>query len=1151
MNRLIRHLPPFLAAVLALSAPLSPASGLRDEEQKPSAEELEFFDARVLPILEAGCFPCHGGKKSLRGHFRITSRAGLIKGGERGPAINLGEPKKSLLLEMVSYKDEDHEMPPDGRLPVESIAILERWVAMGAPFDPAREIHGPEEEKDDFDPTAVNEKTKEYWAFRPISAPAVPRVDDPAWQANPIDAFIYSRVAANGLTPNPPADRRELIRRASYDLIGLPPGFDEVRAFVEDASPDAFEKVVDRLLRSPRYGEKWARHWLDLVRYAESNGYERDSVKPMAWGYRDYVIRAFNENKPYDQFLREQLAGDELDDVTLDCVAATGYHRLGLWDDEPVDRDQARYDYLDSIAATTGEVMLGLTVGCARCHDHKIDPLPQKDYYRFLAFFANISPHGNDDANLVPVVLPEDAARLAEERRDKAEREARLQEEIYAVEQSFLDAARERTPELVTDLAGPADITDLRYRFYRDTWEMLPDFEALRPETEGRIAHGRFTLEPSLRREAMGLVFDGKLRVPAKGTYAFRVEAKDGSRLVVGDELVGEHAGTGRHRYEKSIELDAGYVPVRLEYFNLDGTPSLDVTWSGVGSRERPLARVDDGGGAGPLVSDARQDAPSAWQYRFREPRGKWKEPGYEGRGWKTGLGGFGARGAPGAIVRTEWTTREIWMRSEFEVRGEAGDLSLTIHHDEDAEVWINGSLVAELKGTDFKGTDFKGSDFKGSDIKGTVTRYRSLPLGGEARSALREGTNAIAVHCRQTGEGQYIDVGLSAPAGPASLSERIAEHGEDLLGQETWRRYFALKADLEESRAREPRLEPLKVMAVGERGRHPMHVLLRGNPNLRGEEVQPGFPSVLSPPEPGITDRGDTSGRRRALAEWVTSPDKPLTARVAVNRLWQFHFGRGIVRSSSNFGRIGDRPTHPDLLDWLARTFIESGWDLKAMHRRMMLSRAYRMSSRGRAGPLEKDPQNDLLWRFDMRRLTAEEIRDSMLLATGRLNLKMFGPSIYPELPPDVLATSSTGAEKWGTSPQEERSRRSIYIFIRRSLQDPMLTTFDFADTDSSCAVRFSTTVPTQALTMLNSQFVNDQAEMFAARLTREARAAEEQVRRGIEIATSRPATAEDVEAGVKLLEEFRGEFGAGEQTALARYCLLLLNLNEFLFVD
>jgi hypothetical protein len=752
----------------------------------PSLEEIRFFETRVRPVLADNCFKCHGPAKH-RGGLRLDSRAAILTGGGRGPAIVPGQPDESLLIKAIGQEDE-LKMPPPQKLPKEQIADLTRWVGMGAPWPAADQAAAaPAPRRGSFQ---ITDKDRAHWAFQPVRRPLPPEVKNPAWVANPIDAFVLARLEGNGLRPNAPASRRELIRRVHYDLTGLPPSPEEVEAFAADPSPCAYEQLVERLLASPHYGENWGRHWLDLVRFAETNSYERDNPKPHAWRYRDYVIRAFNEDKRYDRFILEQLAGDELPlpesgvaNRPADPIIATGYYRLGIWDDEPTDREQARYDGLDDIVATTGQVFLGLTFDCARCHDHKIDPIPQKDYYRLLSFFHNIVPYRN---------------------------------------------------------GGPTD--------------------------------------------------------------------------------------------EVRLVIDAG-----------------GRAWFA------------------PVAADAKQ-------------------------------------------------------------------------------------------------------------------------VGGSKR---KQPVAADAILC-------VSEAGNTAP--------------------ETF-------------------------------------VLLRGNPQARGDKVDPGFPQVFGggtivvpPAAPGAR----TTGRRLVLAQWIVSEENPLTARVMMNRIWQYHFGRGLVRSPNNFGTQGDRPTHPELLDWLASEFAARGWRMKPLHRLILNSNAYRMSSRGNPEALAADPVNDLFWRFDMRRLNAEEIRDTLLALSGKLNQKMYGPGVYPEIPAEVLAGQSRPGDGWGKSPPEEQRRRSVYIHVKRSLLTPILESFDAADTDRSNPVRFSTTQPTQALGMLNSAFLKSQATALADRIRQEAGAdVAKQVQRALRLVTTRPPSAQEVRRGVELIEVLHKKDGVAADAAVTYFCLLLLNLNELIYLD
>jgi mono/diheme cytochrome c family protein len=807
-----------IATALVVLSPL-PAGSRAGE---PPAAGAGFFDGQVRPILQAHCVRCHGGAKT-KGGLDLTTREGLLKGGKRGPAVSPSEPEESLLLQAVRH--EDLEMPPDGELTPAQVDALSRWVGMGTPWG-----EGPLAATAAGSPR-VDDAARRFWSFRRVIRPDIPPVARAGWVRTPVDAFILARLEAAGLAPAPPASKTALLRRVTYDLAGLPPTPEEVDAFLADDAPDAYEKVVDRLLASPHYGERWARHWLDLVRFAETNGYEFDAPKPQAWRYRDYVIAALNRDKPYDRFIRDQLAGDELDPATDEGLIATGFYRLGPWDGGAPDRLQATYDELDDVVATTGQVFLGLTVNCARCHDHKIDPFPTADYYRLLAFFHGI---------------------------------------------------RRYNPR-----GGVRPLTDLGATAASD-------------------------------RE--------KLAALAAGIKAI-------------EDALAPHLEAGERD-------DFQYEPTRAE------------------------------------------------------------------------------------IVRAH--------------------------------------VPRHVSAADYE-------------------RYRAL---ARERAALE-------------------------------------------------------------------RAKP-QALCVAEVGRTPPEtfVFQRGNPRSPGARVEPGFPTVLDPNPPALPTPGPdarTSGRRRVLADWIASPDNPLTARVMVNRLWQHHFGRGIVRSPSDFGYRGAPPTHPELLDWLASEFVARGWSLKAMHRLIVTSSAYRMSSRPDPSAMAKDVENDLFWRFDLRRLSAEEVRDSVLAVSGNLHRgSVGGPSVYPEIQPEVLHGQSRPGSGWPVSTAGDQARRSVYVHIKRSLALPILAAFDAADTDATCPARFATTQPTQALGLLNGEFLNSQARVFARTVLREAGddpAA--QVRLALRRATQRGPSAAEVARGVALLEALREKHRLDPPAALAAFCLLTLNLNEFVYLD
>jgi len=936
-------------------------------------EDLQFYRQRVQPILEDSCYQCHGTRdKEVGGHLWLRTRQNVLEGGDSGPIIDLVDPEMSRLLRYVNHADAERQMPPDRKLPAAQIEILTEWVTRGAPM-PVVEGEWVYER-----PSLFTDDARAFWSFQPIANPAPPEVRDDEWCRTEIDQFVLHRLERAGLTPNGDADRTTLIRRATYGLTGLPPTIAEIQDFVMDESDDAYEKLIDRLLASPRYGEHWGRHWLDLVRFAETNGYERDGAKPEAWRYRQYVIDALNADKPYDRFVLEQLAGDELDDADAESVTATGYYRLGLWDDEPADPKQAILDGLDDVVSTTGEVFLGLTMGCARCHDHKLDPIPQADYYRMLSFFQNIRPYSKNQRNiLADVATPAEKRRIAKHNEEVRARRADVTKQVHALRAEFSERYREE--QGVTPRAS--DMSDLRYEYYRSSWDKLPDFDEIRHEASGPVASGLFDLSIADRTSEFGFVFRGKLWVPEDGEYTFWLDSDDGSRLTVAGEAILLHDGIhglGSVR-QAARTLTRGHHDIRLDYFQKLGGHGLRVDWAAAGSARRSLVVPDD-------------------------------------------------------------------------------------------------------------------------------RRARQL------------------------------------------LDAAINEHGARLLGAERAAEYQRL-SKLLPSIVEAP--TERRVLAVTERRSKPArtHVMIRGSAHAPGDPVDPGFPQILTSTQPVIEPREETSGRRLAFARWLVNPENQLTARVIVNRVWQFHMGHGLVRSPSNLGMQGRKPTHPQLLDRLARAMVADGWSLKKLHRRIMLSSVYRQSSVGRQRELTADPTNELLWRFDMRRLSAEEIRDSILSLTGTLNLQTGGASVYPELPPEVLAGQSRVTWPRNRSPAHN-TRRTVYTFVKRSLLDPFVESFDAATTDTSCAVRFQTTQPTQALALLNSALINKAATRLAARLRREV--GDEPVRQvalALRLATGRSPREDEVLQGVEFIQSFPEPAEPGQ--ALQQFCLIVLSLNEFLFVD
>jgi len=1114
----------YAALTLGVIAPLASAQHGDDEGGRLFTEE-------VQPLLEEHCFKCHGGGRRLKGGLDLTSRAGLLAGGDMGPALDEGSPERSLLLSMTSYSDVDHEMPPKGKLPGASLDLLERWIHMGAPYAGGAAHAGGEgaEERQGRD------DGMEGWSYKPRTNPSAPAVKDDAWVTNPIDNFLLAKLEEASLEPAPEASSIALIRRATFDLTGLPPTPEEVEAFLQDTEPGAWERLIDRLLDSPHYGEKWGRHWLDLVRYAETNGFERDSDKPMMWRYRDYVIRAFNEDKPYDRFIHEQLAGDELDDADADSIIATGFMRLHQWDDEPgAGALQHKYDNLDDVAKTASEAFLGMTMGCARCHDHKGDPFTQKEYFSFLSFFHGIRPIVRGGENLV-MAMSEEEKRIHDEavaKKDDEERDmARVLRELEA---EFWDRYTKREGA-VGDVAS---MEPVNFRFYRETWDKLPNFDMYLHEDEGRLADGFFDISPATRNDSFGFVFTSNLRVPSGGDYLFQLDTDDGSRILVEDKEVVRYDGIhGLGTVKEAVTtLKAGLSPIELEFFQGSGGRGLKAWWAS---------------------ADALR-----WQYTTDNPGEGWERPGFDDSEWKTGLGGFGDRNVrpPRSVIRTQWDTPEIWLRQKFWWDGEEDDeLAFAIYYDDDLRVYVNGALALSRDGY--------------------IVDYTVAGSTPEGQAALKPGWNDLAVSCNQDFGGRYVQVRpfernealTSTPRdlafGRMPLSREamngagvdpkalMADFGHEVMSEEEITRYEETAERLESSRNRQVPAE--KAFAIISDGPHPqdLHVHIRGNAASRGEKVEPDFPdcvdasvAVVPEVEPGAK----SSGRRRYLAEWITSPENPLTSRVMVNRLWQHHFGRGIVSTPSDFGELGQRPTHPELLDWLANEFIASGWSVKEMHRRMMSSSAYRMSSIASADAMLRDAENHLLSRFELRRLGAEEVRDAILATNGTLNHQMYGPSIYSMMPKEALATSSRPDSVWGKSSEDQVRRRSVYIKVKRSLTTPLLAAFDVADTDQSCPERFVTTQPAQALALLNGEFINKQARLFAERLKGDAGdRLEDQIRRGLHLALGREPEEREVLLHASFTNRLQAEQGVSAEQALVDFCLVAYNLNEFIYLD
>ena len=786
-----------------------------------SAEEVDFATT-IQPLLAKRCYACHGPDKQ-EGGFRLDERETLLAEADSGETpIVPGDSQRSELLRRVLSNDDAERMPPEGpALKPDQVDALRGWIDEGAHYAP-------------------------HWAFQPVQKLPPPEVDHRDRLVGALDAFVVRRLEAKQLELSPEAAPTELIRRLFFDTIGLPPPAEELARIEADWGQESYTRLVDRLLADPAFGVRWGRNWLDVVRYAETNSFERDGVKPNAWKYRDYVIQAMNSDKPYDQFIREQVAGDELDQVTTETLTATGFYRLGIWDDEPADPLQARFDEYDDIVSTIGQGFLALTFNCARCHDHKIDPIPQADYYALVAFVRDVTSYG---------------------------------------------ARGDQTTNSQIDVSGQ----ELAEQY--DQWTT------------------------KLKR----------LR-------------------------------------ERRLEIEQ----------------------SGIVKMSAPDQRATEG------------------PERDQVLKAKLKE-----------------------------------FLSDQE----------SLEYDE---------------------------------------------LQKEERSAKRE-------------------------------LNRLPPH-QSVLG-------------LAQCDATPPAT----------------HILLRGSPHNAGAEVQPTFPKLLggqTPELPTMPAGAKSAGRRRVLADWLASKDNWLTARVVANRVWQHYFGRGIAASPNNFGLMGERATHPELLDHLATQLMEHDWSLKALHRQILLSSTYRQSSSttgaAAVAAAQIDPDNRLYWRQSIRRLSAEQTRDAVLAVTGELNEQQFGESFFQTLSKEVLASQSQPGAGWGKSSPSEQARRSIYIRVKRSLPVPMLAAFDFPETDISCEARFLTTQPGQALGMLNSQWMQEQASALLSRVEREVGTElRDQATRAFELVLSHKPDQRDVDELVQLTERLKLKHNFSDDQARHAMCLAALNVNQFLYID
>ncbi len=930
----------------------------KGERAADNPQGVDFFEKKIRPVLVKHCYECHSAQaKTLQANLALDTRAGTRQGGDSGPAVVPGDVDSSLLLDAVHY--EGYEMPPDGKLPEEVIADLTQWIIQGAP-DPR---DGPIQRT----ARAIDlEAGRQFWSFRKPHRHPDPQIKYENWPETSIDRFILAQLETQGLRPVGQASKPAVLRRLYFDLIGLPPTPQQMQEFLSDDSPDAYQRVVDQLLESPHFGERWARHWLDVVRWAESAGGGRTTIFHNAWRYRDYVIDSFNSDKPYNRFVMEQIAGDLLSADSspeqAEGLIATGFLALGPKNLDNQDKEALRMDVVDEQLDSLGRAFLGMTIGCARCHDHKFDPLPTRDYYALAGILRSTK-----------TLTPGNVSGIVE-RELPGQQELKAQHQAHQRELAKLREQIKQTQAEINTLQSKVGLVG----------------NSKSPSSRGRGVRTDGAVKPS---SLPGLVVDD-------------LQA----------ELMGKWLKSTYHpRY-----VGVGYVH-------------------------------DDNKDKGSKSLVFRPDIPVAGRYEVR---------------LSYTPGGSRCSTVPVTVYHADGAkTQQVNQRKAPPI----DDLfvSLGVYRFDKG---TSGSVALSTEGT------------SGHVIADAVSFLPQGQAQAATPKAFRRGPNSEAKTKSAAATEQSVEDSQAKVKGTKSKRSRDLLRKQELLE--------ALKKDLKSLQRSAP-AALARALAVAEEARPgDWHICLRGNPHKLGSVVPRGFLQVTT--AGSFSEQSDSrlslrasqfeisskSSGRLELARWLSSPDNPLTARVMANRVWQHLLGDGLVRTPDNFGRTGQRPTHPELLDWLAVRLVEQGWSIKALIRDIVLSKVYRLSSVVPAGDrvaaakaAAVDPENRLLWRAHRRRLDAEVLRDTILAVSGQLDLTAGGPTIRPGTTSELTY-------------QFQSNRRSVYIPIFRNRLHEVLDVFDVADPNLVVGRRANSTRATQALFLMNSPFVMKQAEHAAARL-------------------------------------------------------------------
>jgi mono/diheme cytochrome c family protein len=975
----------------------------------------QFFEAKIRPLLAEHCFSCHSARaKKLKADLYLDSRAGALKGGESGPAIVPGSPQTSRLIEAVNYKNVDLQMPPKDKLTDAQIADLTAWVKMGAPWGQVSRA-SPVARVEAFD---LQKRKATHWAWQPVKVQTPPPVRETTWPRNPIDQFILAKLEAAGVQHAPPADPRTLLRRLYFDLIGLAPSPEELDAFLHDSSPDAYEKVVDRLLASPRFGERWGRHWLDLVRYSETMGHEFDYAISNAWRYRDYVIRAFNQDVPYNQFVTEHVAGDLLKnprrapDGTNQSVIGTGFWFLGEGTHSPVDLRQWQADTFDNRIDVFGKTFLGLTVACARCHDHKFDAISTADYYSMYGYLKGLR-----------------YTQTAINDRAIASSVSGLQEVKDKLRRTIAD-------DLLTHLEEPTSLPALAQ----------PDHVAATTEIDLAPPH-----------------------LPGWRT--------DGAAFTItqpGDFLVGDDQHPIASLLTTTVAHSA-LISRKLE-----------------GALRSPTFTLDK---------------------RYLHVR------------------------AAGDAVRMNLVVDNfVIIRDPI-----YGSLKQTIKHDKpawltiDLKMWQGHQAYLE-----FEDHSVPDPSMTSAPTNGWLVLERAI-LSDQAHPPAAQKPGERAPLLRSTVE-QWRDADpITDPAQQRALAATLEQLTPTPTTTSLLRDYRTLEKSIP---------APVYALAASDGQAPDEHIFIRGNPKTLGPITPRRLLEALST-SAGLRTHDSalrTRNSRLTLAAQLTDPANPLTARVMANRVWHHLFGRGIVPSVDNFGALGEKPSHPELLDYLATDFVQHNWSIKHLIRTIVLTSTYQQSSTQDSSGLSASKaalstqDSSLFARQSTRRLEAEIIRDHLLDVAGQLDLTMGGPSVKIHLTPFMEGRGRPGV----SGPLDGAGRRSIYVEIRRNFLSPMLLAFDTPAPFNTMGRRTISNVPAQALILMNDPFVHHEADLWAQRIladnsltTQEAR-----ITRMYLTAFSRPPTPQELSTVEHFLDQQR-------QDPWPNLAHALINTKEFIYIN